>query len=110
MSGVKQLLPEENALILNNGRRIGYKQLVLATGIKHDFTQIKGFYDALEDPEHPVYASKDPDSWRAGVHKYAKYITNYKQGNGFFCIPPYPYAGEVECFNFFVSNEVWSWA
>jgi len=51
-------LPAENALILNNGRRIGYKQLVLATGIKHDFTQIKGFYEALEDPEHPVYASK----------------------------------------------------
>jgi len=58
LSGVKQLLPAENALILNNGRRIGYKQLVLATGIKHDFTQIKGFYEALEDPEHPVYASK----------------------------------------------------
>ena len=69
MSGVKQLLPAENALILNNGRRIGYKQLVLATGIKHDFTQIKGFYDALEDPEHPVYASK-------GKHIYLKIAQN----------------------------------
>lgn len=56
------------------------------------------------------YNYLDPESWRAGTHKYSKYITNYKHGNGFFCIPEYPYAGEVECFNFFVSNEVWNWA
>lgn len=54
--------------------------------------------------EYQLFKYSDPESWRAGVHKYAKYITNYKHGNGFFCIPPYPYAGEVECFNFFVSN------
>ena len=39
-----------------------------------------------------------------------EYITNFKSGDGFFCIPEYPYAGEVECFNFFVSDQVWNWA
>lgn len=110
MNAVKEILPEENAVVLSNGRKIGYNHLVIASGIKHDFTQVKGLYEALEHPEHPVYASKDPDSWRAGQHKYAKYITNFKSGHGFFCIPEYPYAGEVECFNFFVSDEVWRWA
>ncbi|KAL4508309.1 hypothetical protein ABPG72_003613 [Tetrahymena utriculariae] len=110
MSAVKEILPEQNAVILSNGRRIGYNQLVLATGLKHDFSQIKGFYEALENPEHPVYSNKDPESWRSAQHKYSKYISNFKSGDGYFCIPEYPYAGEVECFNFFVSDEVWKWA
>lgn len=110
MSPLKQVLPEENAIILNNGRRIGYKKLVLATGMKSDFSLIPGLQQALEDVNHPVYSSRDPESWKGDVHKYAKYATNYKSGNGFFCIPEYPYAGEVECFNFFATDDVWKWA
>ncbi|EGR27203.1 hypothetical protein IMG5_200230 [Ichthyophthirius multifiliis] len=110
LSSVKQILPDENAIILQNGRRIGYNHLVLATGMRHDTQQIKGFWDALEHPTHPVYSNRDPESWRANNHKYSKYVTNYKHGNGFFCIPQYPYAGEVECFNFFISDEIWKWA
>lgn len=58
MSSLKQVLPEENAIVLANGRRIGYKKLVLATGMKSDFSLIPGLQEALENVEHPVYASR----------------------------------------------------
>jgi len=32
--GVKTYLPDENAIVLTNGRRIGYKYLVVAAGLK----------------------------------------------------------------------------
>lgn len=71
MSSLKQVLPEENAIVLANGRRIGYKKLVLATGMKSDFNMIPGFTEALEHPEHPVYSSRDPDCWKGEQHKYS---------------------------------------
>lgn len=32
MLGVKQYLPEENAVILEDGKRVGYNQLIIAQG------------------------------------------------------------------------------
>lgn len=58
MSAVKEILPNENAVILSNGRRVGYNHLVIASGLKHDMSQIKGFTEALENPQHPVYGSR----------------------------------------------------
>lgn len=40
--GVTQFLPNENTVVLKNGRKIQYEQLVVATGLKQD-TSIKGF-------------------------------------------------------------------
>lgn len=44
---VKKILPEENAIVLSNDRKINYKALVLATGIGEDYDQIKGLKEAL---------------------------------------------------------------
>jgi len=44
--GVEKMLPEENAIILKNGRRIGYDYLVCAMGLNQDFDSIKNFEDA----------------------------------------------------------------
>ena len=40
--GVAQYLPNENAVILKNGRRVEYDQLVIATGLKKE-TNVQGF-------------------------------------------------------------------
>jgi hypothetical protein len=53
--GVDKFLPDENAVVLNNGRRIEYNFMVNAMGLKEDMNSIKGFYDAWMDHEHPVY-------------------------------------------------------
>jgi len=41
--GVAKYLPDENAVILTNGRRIGYKYMVIACGLAEDVESIKGF-------------------------------------------------------------------
>ncbi len=41
--GVKTYLPDENAVVLTNGRRIGYKWLVVAAGLRDDVGAIKNF-------------------------------------------------------------------
>lgn len=101
--GVKTFLPEENAVILKNDRRIEYDHMVLAMGQKHDPDAIQGLDAAWAEFEHPVYVSKDHPSWRANDHKYARWHYNYTSGEAIFCIPPAPYAGEIECYNFFLS-------
>jgi sulfide:quinone oxidoreductase len=35
--GVQTFVPDENALVMTNGRRIEYNYLVVAMGLKHDF-------------------------------------------------------------------------
>jgi len=38
----------------------------------------------------------------------SSYNCNFK-GNYYFCIPKRPYSGEVENFNFFLTDDVFKW-
>jgi hypothetical protein len=105
--GIKKVLPEENKVILRNGREIKYNHIVIATGMHEDLDAIKGFDDAWMHPEHPVYAPKDHPTWKSFLHKYPKYHYNFNNGDAYFTIPPFPFRGEVETYNFFLSDEVW---
>lgn len=42
---------------MENGKELGYDQLVLATGIKEDWDKIKGFKEAVTDSECPVFTN-----------------------------------------------------
>jgi hypothetical protein len=107
--GMQKIIPEENTIILRNGRKIGYDHIVLAMGMLHSPESIKGFEEAWADPDHPVFTAKDHHTWRSFVHKYARWHYSFTNGDAIFCIPPYPFAGEVETYNFFISHEIWKW-
>lgn len=107
--GLQKILPEENTVVLRNGRKITYNHLVIAMGLQEDLEGIKGFEDAWKHPDHPVFSCKDHPSWRAFLHKYPRWHYNFFSGDAFFCIPPYPFRGEVEAYNFFISLDLWSW-
>jgi sulfide:quinone oxidoreductase len=49
------VLPEENAIVLRNGRRIAYDHLVLANGMSQDVESITGMEEAWKDLDHPVF-------------------------------------------------------
>lgn len=54
--GCQSIHPEENAVVLRNGRKIAYDHLVIAMGMKDDTESIKGFEEAWKDQDHPVFA------------------------------------------------------
>ena len=78
--GCQQVLPDQNAIVLRNGRKIGYDHLVIAMGMPNDYDQIKGFEEAWKDPEHPVFTNQDHPSWRSSVHKYYRWHYNFNHG------------------------------
>lgn len=94
---------------MTNGREIGYNQLVIASGQDFDIESISGFDAAWEHEEHPVYAPSDHPKWKGSLHKYPKYHYNFCSGDAYFCIPKFPFRGEVETYNFFISDEIWTW-
>ncbi|CAD8187438.1 unnamed protein product [Paramecium octaurelia] len=53
-SPVIKINPEENQIQTYDGEKYTYDQLVVATGIRTDFDQIKGARKQLEDPNSPV--------------------------------------------------------
>jgi len=53
------IVPEENKIILENGREFEYDVLMIASGIGEDFDKIQGFREALEDGDCPVYTTRD---------------------------------------------------
>lgn len=95
--------------MLRNGRRIAYDHLVIAMGMKDDTESIKGLEEAWKDSMHPVFTQKDHPSWRSVEHKYTRWHYNFDHGEAYFVIPPYPFAGEVESYNFFLSQRIWEW-
>jgi NADH dehydrogenase FAD-containing subunit len=107
--GAEKIIPEENAIVLRNGRRIEYDHLVVATGLEEDLSAIKGFEEAFSDLNHPVFTHREHPTWKANDMKHQRWIYNYTNGNAFYCIPPYPYRGEISSFNFFPAAQVWRW-
>jgi NADH dehydrogenase FAD-containing subunit len=64
-----RFLPDENAVVLKNGRKVEYNVMVNAMGLKPNMESIKGFYEAWSDSEHPVYTCSDHLSWKSAVNK-----------------------------------------
>ena len=107
--GVDKYFPKENYLVLRNGKKMEYDNLVIATGMPFATETIKGFDEAWGDTEFPFYVASDYPTWRDSVNKSFKPHLNYKGGTYIFHIPPAPYHGEIECFNFFLSKEIFNW-
>lgn len=59
-------MPEENKIILENGREIEYDVLMIASGIGKGFDEIQGFREALEDGYCPVYTTTDLGTSKVG--------------------------------------------
>jgi sulfide:quinone oxidoreductase len=59
-------------------------------GLKEDMDSIKGFEDAWNDVDHPVFTNKDSYTWKSNVHKEPKFHYSFTSGDAYFCIPPYP--------------------
>lgn len=81
--------PSKNQVVLNDGSRLPYDVLVVATGLQIDWTKISGLADALEEQKanvvsiyHNEYAKK---TWEA--------IQSFKQGRAIFTFPP----GLIKC-------------
>ena len=102
--GVTEFLPNENAVILKNGRRVEYDQLVIATGLKEDPTSIKGFDEAWLDEEAPFFTNNNHPGWKFGSAKPYRWMYNFNGGEAIFYIPPAPYHGAIESYNFLMAK------
>lgn len=60
------IVPEENKIILANGKEFEYDVLLLAPGLGEDLEAIQGLRAALEDGDCPVYSSRDLGSSKVG--------------------------------------------
>lgn len=78
--------------------------MILATGISEDYEKINGLTEALKDENSPVYT---PNYFHEDKDKIIGAISNFESGDAYYYIPPFPYAGEVETFNFLFSENLW---
>ena len=102
-TGFKRIMPEDNAVELNNGRVINYKTLAVATGLTPAPEKIEGFLEGLNDPDAPVYSVMTSLAPR----KYFDFFPLFEHGNAFIYIPEFPFAGEVETYNFLMALSTW---
>lgn len=105
--GVAQFLPNENAVVLRNGRKIQYDQLVIATGLKEDTTSVQGFEEAWADSTHPFFTANDHPTWKSSNTSAYRWLFNFEGGEAIFYIPPYPFHTEIENYNFLLAKSLW---
>lgn len=77
-------MPEENTIVLDDGNRLCYNYLVVATGIQLDFDRIRGFPDAFEFDN--ICSNYSPRL----VERTWSNIQNFKGGNALFTFPNTP--------------------
>ena len=78
--GVEKINPDNNEIVLRNGRKIAYDNLVVAIGQKENFNEIKGFDDAWADLDHPFHTNADHSSWKGSASKPFRYHYNFNGG------------------------------
>lgn len=95
--GVKRLHPEENSLELEDGRRIDYDFLVMATGPKLAFDEIEGLgpQGHTQSICHVDHAAHARDAWEAFVAEPGPIVVGAVQGASCFG-PAYEFAMIME--------------
>jgi NADPH-dependent 2,4-dienoyl-CoA reductase/sulfur reductase-like enzyme len=83
---VKEIKPDENAIITENGEKWTYEQLIVAAGLKVNLNSIPGFYELYKDPNKMVSTIYDFE----GAMKMAKMRKAFKGGRALFTQPPPP--------------------
>ena len=78
--GVDRINPDNNEIVLRNGRVIGYDYLVLAMGQKQNVESIKGFDEAWADTENMFHTNADHPTWKGSVTKPQRYHYNFNGG------------------------------
>lgn len=81
---VTEFLPDENAVVLENGVKRAYDYLVVAAGIQMDWNKIKGIDEALKTP----YVTSN--YLTEGSKKTWELFQSIKEGNAVFTQPPMP--------------------
>ena len=76
-------------------------------GQKENYQEIKGFEQAWSDIVHPFYTNSDHSSWKTTCNKAYRYFYNFNGGEAIFYIPPTPFSGEIQNYNFFMSKSIW---
>ncbi len=104
--GVQAIDPAQNKITLKNDRVIEYENLVVAVGQHNDFS-IKGFEENWADPETNFHVALEHPSWKLTEPKGVRYINNFTGGQAYFYIPPEPYSGHIENYNFFTAKSIW---
>lgn len=83
---VSKIDPQNNTLTTEDGAKFTYDQLVIATGIQNNYDSIKGFQEALDDPQIPVstiYQAKYAQKW-------CKLMKEFNGKHAVFAQPPMP--------------------
>ncbi|XP_027725835.1 sulfide:quinone oxidoreductase, mitochondrial [Vombatus ursinus] len=83
-SVVRELDPDDNCIRIDNGKKIAYKYLIIALGIKLEFEKVKGLPEGFSYP-------KIGSNYSAGtVEKTWKALQDFKEGNAIFTLPNTP--------------------
>jgi sulfide:quinone oxidoreductase len=81
---VVDILPEENAVVLSDGSRVGYGQLVVCPGLQLDWDSVPGLAEAMNSPR--VTSNYDP----VMPEKTWALVRALRSGTAVFTQPPGP--------------------
>lgn len=87
--GVAAFHPSDNSLSLSDGDKINYEQLVVAPGVKIDYSSVKGLSEAMADPNSLIASIYSYDY----CDKVFQNIQRLKSGTAIFTQP----AGIIKC-------------
>ena len=84
--GAKQVVPENNEVVLNDGRRISYDYLVIATGPKLAFDEVEGLGPQANTNSicHVDHAAKASDRWEEFCKDPGPIVVGAAQGASCF--------------------------
>ena len=73
-----------------------------------DPNAIKGFSEAYADRKCPVYSNFQHESFGLTNDKHLEWLYGFRHGDAYFYIPPFPFKGEINAYNFLAAADLWS--
>lgn len=100
---IQTILPNESAVVFNNGQKITYNALLLASGYQPAPEQIPGLLQGVDIQGGRVFSTLP----KMNNPLFYSYTSLFEHGNAFIYIPEFPFQNEVEHLNFLYALSTW---
>jgi hypothetical protein len=100
---IQTILPNENAVVFNNGRKVTYSALLIASGYQAVPEAIPGLIEGVNIQGGRVYSTLP----KITNPLFYSFISLFEHGDAFIYIPEFPFQNEVEHLNFLYALSTW---
>lgn len=100
---IKQILPEESAVLMSNGQKLTYGSLIYNSALRDTPEAIPGLVEGLNNGANRVFSTLP----KMSNQLFYSFVSLFEHGEAVIYIPEFPFQSEIEHMNILYALSTW---